>query len=127
MRLAAEPGTSNYGRLSVFCQLCFMMDILALVPKEAFEPVPKVDSCIISLQKTGFSPDARTDGIIGALFSHRKKSVKNAVVDARRHLFGSDDRKQASEVAQSLKYADRKVFTLSPAEALEIAGIIVKM
>ena len=120
-RMAASPGVSNYGRLSVSCQLAFRMEILAFVGREAFSPKPKVDSCIISLEKTGFSLDGKSERVIGALFSHRKKSVKNAAVDARVELFGSPDKAEAAKIAQKLKYALRKVFTLSPSEALEVA------
>jgi hypothetical protein len=48
--------------------------------------------------------------------------VKNAVVDARRELFASTDKRRAAAVAQTLKYQARKVFTLSPSEVLEVAG-----
>ncbi len=124
-RLVAPPGSHNYGRLSVFAQLCFRVEMLALVEKSAFDPQPHVDSCIISLVKTGFSLDRGTEQVIGALFSHKKKSVKNAVVDARHSLFGSHDKHSAEAVAQTLKYSGRKVFSLSPLEVLEIAGQLV--
>ncbi|MFA6490010.1 MAG: 16S rRNA (adenine(1518)-N(6)/adenine(1519)-N(6))-dimethyltransferase RsmA [Candidatus Micrarchaeia archaeon] len=121
LRMAAEPGTHNYGRLSVFSQLVFKLEVLALVPKEAFTPKPKVDSCVISLELTGAKLAQKHEKVIGAIFSHRKKSLKNAVVDARQELFGSSDKDAAHAVAQKLKYAERKVFTLTPAEALEVA------
>lgn len=121
LRMAALPGSSNYGRLSIFSQLAFKLEVLALVPKEAFTPKPQVDSCVISLEPTGAKIDANHERVIGAVFSHRKKSLKNAVVDARHELFGSNDKDAAHAVAQKLKYAERKVFTLTPAEALEVA------
>jgi 16S rRNA (adenine1518-N6/adenine1519-N6)-dimethyltransferase len=120
-RMAAEAGSSQYGRLSVFSQLCFNVEVLALVERSAFSPQPKVDSCIISLERTGFSMGACEEKAVGALFSHKKKSVRNAAVDARRELFGSSDKHHAAKAAQTLKYAERKVFTLAPSEALEAA------
>ncbi len=124
-RMLAEAGTSNYGRLSVSSQLLFKTEVLALVERKAFSPVPKVDSCIISLEKTGASISERQERTIGAFFSHRKKSLKNAVVDARRELFGSDDKPRAASLAQKLKYAERKVFSLSAEEALESANELI--
>jgi len=121
LRMAAPAGSGNYGRLSVFSQLCFTVEVLAVVPKEAFAPMPKVDSCVISLEPTGLRLDAGHERAIGAIFSHRKKSLRNAIVDARQELFGSPDKKAASAVAQKLKYAERKVFSLTPAEAFEVA------
>ena len=124
-RLVAKQGTRNYGRLSVFAQLCFRTELLALVGRGAFVPAPRVDSCIISLQKTGFSLGSKAERAIGALFSHKKKSLRNAVVDARAGLFGSTDKASAYRVAQTLKYAGRKVFSLSPQEILETANQLV--
>ena len=120
-RIVAEPGSRQYGRLSVFAQLCFKPEMLALVERTAFSPAPKVDSCIISLEKTGFVMGACEEKAIGSLFSHKKKSLKNAVVDARRALFGSDDKPLAAKFAQTLKNSERKVFSLAPSEALEAA------
>ena len=119
-RMMAEPGSSEYGRLSVFAQLTYATETLALVERTAFLPVPKVDSCIISLVKTGFLMTGCEEKAVGALFSHKKKCLKNAVVDARQDLFGSRDKKAAARIAQTLKYSGRKVFSLAPPEALEV-------
>ena len=120
-RMMAEPGGREYGRLSVFSQLTFRTEMLALVERTAFTPAPKVDSCMISLEKTGFCLGKCEEKAIGAIFSHKKKSLRNAVIDARMALFGSDDKKDAARRAQTLKYPGRKVFSLEPREALEIA------
>ena len=125
-RMVAAPGSREYGRLSVTCQVLFETEVLALVPKEAFSPKPKVDSCIISIRKTGAKLSEREENVIGALFSHKKKSVKNAVVDARRQLFGTDDKARAYEAAHRLKYAGRKVFSLAPSEAQCVARELEK-
>ena len=117
-RMAAASGSANYGRLSVSCQLAFEVEIRAEVGRAAFSPSPKVDSSIILLRRTGFLPTAKEERAIAAIFSHRKKSLKNAVVDGRMQLFSSSDRAPALRAAQTLKYAGRKVFTLSPTEAL---------
>ena len=120
-RMMAEPGGREYGRLSVFSQLTFRTEMLALVERTAFSPAPKVDSCIISLEKTGFCLCRCEEAAIGAIFSHKKKSLRNAVIDARMSLFGSDSKKGAAGYAQTLKYSGRKVFSLKPGEALEVA------
>ena len=120
-RMMAEPGSHEYGRLSVFSQLTFKTETLALVERTAFSPAPKVDSCIVSIERTGFLLSKCEEKAIGALFSHKKKAVKNAVVDAREELFGDKDKKSAAKTAQTLKYNERKVFSLAPFEALEVA------
>ena len=120
-RMMAEPGSPEYGRLSVFSQLTFSTETLALVERTAFLPVPKVDSCLVSIVRTGFLMTGCEEKAVGAIFSHKKKALKNAVVDARQSLFGSSDKKAASAIAQTLKYKERKVFSLAPSEALEVA------
>ena len=120
-RMMAEPGSPEYGRLSVFAQLTFTSETLALVERTAFLPVPKVDSCLVSIVRTGFRMTECEESAVGAIFSHKKKSLKNAVVDARQALFGSGDKKAAGLFAQTLKYTERKVFSLSPFEALDVA------
>jgi len=124
-RMVAQPGTRNYGRLSVSCQLVFETKLLLAVGREAFTPSPKVDSCVVSIRKTGFTINEKQEKAIAAIFSHRKKSLKNAVVDARRSLFGSDSKQKAATLAQTLKYAERKVFSLSPKEVLEATEKLV--
>jgi ribosomal RNA small subunit methyltransferase A len=124
-RMVAPPGTGGYGRLSVSCQLSFRAKIICGVGREAFSPMPRVDSCIISLSKTGFAASEGQQKAIAAIFSHRKKSLKNAVVDGRMQLFGCSDKAFALQAAQTLKYKERKVFTLSPKEVLESVGQLV--
>jgi 16S rRNA (adenine1518-N6/adenine1519-N6)-dimethyltransferase len=48
-RIAAQPRTKAYGRLSVLCQVTCDCKILFGVPASAFVPPPKVDSAIIRL------------------------------------------------------------------------------
>ena len=47
MRMVAEPGTEEYGRLSVMLQYRFRMGRLFDVPPGAFRPAPKVMSSIV--------------------------------------------------------------------------------
>jgi 16S rRNA (adenine1518-N6/adenine1519-N6)-dimethyltransferase len=49
-RLAAQPGTKDYGRLTVMVQYHCEVEFLFEVPPEAFHPKPKVDSAIVVLR-----------------------------------------------------------------------------
>lgn len=83
-RLCAEPGTKDYGILSVFCQLWYDIDTVAKVPPGAFNPPPKVDSIVLS-----FTPlDApRVDPgdeqffrrVVKAAFTQRRKTLRNSL------------------------------------------------
>ena len=48
-RMVAEPGSKAYGRLSVMLQWRYQMALLFVVPPEAFDPPPKVDSAIVRM------------------------------------------------------------------------------
>lgn len=124
-RLTAMPGENNYGRLTVSCRLIFDINLLAMIDRSAFYPVPKVDSALIKLEKTGFVINDKIEKNIGALFSHRKKSVANSIFDSRQAIFGTNDKKFAKEACKKVKYSTRKVLTLSPFEALEVAKQLV--
>jgi 16S rRNA (adenine1518-N6/adenine1519-N6)-dimethyltransferase len=53
LRLAAVPGTSDYGYLSVMTQYFSRPDIAMEVPREAFTPPPEVESALVTLRFPG--------------------------------------------------------------------------
>lgn len=86
-RMAAAPASKEYGRLSVMTQYFCEVEALFLVPPEAFSPIPKVDSMVVSLRpwKTSpypaLSPEAfaRFSEIVRLAFNQRRKTLKNAL------------------------------------------------
>ena len=60
-RLAAQPGTKDYGSLSVAVQYEMDAKIAFIVPKTVFMPQPKVDSAIIALNRKDEKPDVPVD------------------------------------------------------------------
>jgi len=53
LRLAAEPGTSDYGYLSVLTQYFSRPEIAMEIPREAFTPPPEVESALVTLRFPG--------------------------------------------------------------------------
>jgi 16S rRNA (adenine1518-N6/adenine1519-N6)-dimethyltransferase len=83
-RLAAAAGTADYSRLSVMAQLHFRVTPLFLVPPEAFNPRPKVESAIVKLVPHSEPPvqiDDRQvfDRLISQAFSQRRKTIRNVL------------------------------------------------
>ncbi len=81
-RLAAEPNTKNYGRLSVmlqtYCEINYLFDIDA----SAFEPIPKVTSSFVNIKPTDEKSKNIKDpecfsSLVLACFSHRRKTLAN--------------------------------------------------
>ncbi|MFO1397576.1 MAG: 16S rRNA (adenine(1518)-N(6)/adenine(1519)-N(6))-dimethyltransferase RsmA [Burkholderiales bacterium] len=83
-RMAAEPGSADFGRLSVMLQVKFAVTRLFLVPPGAFRPAPKVDSAIARLVPLGArKPAVRDEALFGrivaAAFAQRRKTLRNAL------------------------------------------------
>jgi 16S rRNA (adenine1518-N6/adenine1519-N6)-dimethyltransferase len=83
-RMAAAPGASEYGRLSVMLQYRFEMEKVLDVPPEAFRPAPKVDSAVIRMApRTGTWRRAADEKLLSATvalaFSQRRKTLRNTL------------------------------------------------
>ena len=81
-RMVAEPGTNDFGRLSVMLQYRFVMDWLIDVPPESFEPAPKVDSAVVRLiprpaTELTVKDEAKFSAIVAAAFGQRRKMLRN--------------------------------------------------
>jgi 16S rRNA (adenine1518-N6/adenine1519-N6)-dimethyltransferase len=83
-RMAAEPGSKVYGRLSVMLQLACRVEPLFTVPPGAFRPPPKVDSAVVRL--VPLPPHERHDAdpqrlfaIVKAAFAQRRKTLSNGL------------------------------------------------
>ncbi len=83
-RLAATPGTKNYGRLAVMSQYYCDVQCLFEVPPEAFNPKPKVQSAIVRLTPHGQLPypanSVKTlQTILRTAFNQRRKTLRNSL------------------------------------------------
>lgn len=81
-RLAAEPGSTDWGRLSVMAQYYCHVDQLFIVPPEAFVPRPKVDSAIVRLTPHDRLPHTADDPallfeLVKLAFGQRRKTLRN--------------------------------------------------
>ena len=83
-RLTAEPGSKDYGRLSVMVQYHCQADYLFFVPPGAFSPPPRVDSAVVRLTPYTALPCPADDPawlarIVTQAFSQRRKAVRNSL------------------------------------------------
>ncbi len=86
-RMAAAPGSSQYGRLGIMTQYYCRVQPLFLVDPAAFDPVPKVESAIVRLMPHDTLPypvDSveRLQGIVKHAFTKRRKTLRNALAGA---------------------------------------------
>jgi 16S rRNA (adenine1518-N6/adenine1519-N6)-dimethyltransferase len=122
-RMVAEPGSRNYSRLSVMMHLCADVEFLFNVPKESFFPQPKVSSAVIKLRPNAASVDPFFMKTSRALFQHKRKTVKNSLLDSF-HELADLDKKSAKTVVSKLNpdLLVRRVVSLEPGEVMEISN-----
>jgi 16S rRNA (adenine1518-N6/adenine1519-N6)-dimethyltransferase len=83
-RMIAIPSSPEYGRLSVMLQYYFAMEHLVDVPKESFEPEPKVESSFVRLIPYEQYPFIANNieqfaRIVKEAFSQRRKTIRNTL------------------------------------------------
>jgi 16S rRNA (adenine1518-N6/adenine1519-N6)-dimethyltransferase len=124
-RMAAEPGTSEYGRLSVGAQHYADVEVVEPVPKEAFDPAPAVESAVV--RTTPRAPDYAVDDeaffldFVKALFTQRRKTVRNAIRNTT-HISGVADGSAVVERAPEALLAKRPG-DLRPGEFAELTTL----
>ena len=89
-RMLARPGTSEYGVLSVYTALHADAARLLTLPPGAFRPPPLVTSSVIGLRfrppPVDIGPPDVFDAIVRGTFSHRRKTLLNALRPAADRL-----------------------------------------
>lgn len=85
-RMVAEPGSNDYGRLSVMLQYFFDMEMLLEVPPESFDPAPKVDSAVVRMipvpGRIGLADDfEHFSRLVRQAFHQRRKTIRNNLKD----------------------------------------------
>jgi 16S rRNA (adenine1518-N6/adenine1519-N6)-dimethyltransferase len=83
-RMVAQPGTKDYGRLTVMLAAAAEVEGLFDVGPGAFQPRPKVWSAIVRLRPTqtprfDIGGDGALRTLVTAAFSHRRKTLRNSL------------------------------------------------
>lgn len=82
-RLVAEPGSGNYGRLSVLTQYRAQARMLFAVPPGVFTPPPKVSSALVEILPKAAPQDAvpvtLLSEVTAAAFGQRRKMLRSSL------------------------------------------------
>jgi 16S rRNA (adenine1518-N6/adenine1519-N6)-dimethyltransferase len=81
-RLVAEPGTREYGALTVFTHAVFTVETLLRLPPGAFHPMPKVHSAVVQLLPRAHLLAEETPAfqrVVRAAFQGRRKTLRNSL------------------------------------------------
>lgn len=83
-RMVAEPGTADFGRMSVMLQYRFYLEWLIDVPPVSFDPPPKVQSAVVRLIPKPVSEltakyQEKLSQVVLTAFSQRRKMLRNTM------------------------------------------------
>ncbi len=79
-RLAAKPGSGAYGVPSVIAQLACEVQVLRVVPRTVFHPVPNVDSVLVELRRKAPAAGVSLRRLVNGAFAHRRKTLAGSLV-----------------------------------------------
>jgi 16S rRNA (adenine1518-N6/adenine1519-N6)-dimethyltransferase len=103
-RMAAGPGTKDYGRLSVMLQWRYDIESVLDVGPECFDPPPRVDSAIVRMLPLPHAPGvapALLGELVRVAFSQRRKLLRHTLgrwLDERGFAGAFDVQRRAEEV-----------------------------
>lgn len=83
-RFCAVPNSKEYGAITISINYYTKPEIIIDVPKDNFEPMPEVDSCVIKLDVRDVPPvELKNEkdffNLIKAGFSQRRKTINNSL------------------------------------------------
>ena len=129
-RMNGEVGSKNYSRLSAILYFKCNVEKLTDVSSESFIPKPKIDSTVVRLtpkENKISDTDFKTySNFTKALFQHRNKKIRNALIDSR-HVISDIDKKVLRQRLNDVEseeineYLSQRVVALTPEEILKLS------
>ena len=124
-RVLGRPGSRDYGPLAVATRMAARAERVLALPPGAFRPPPRVRSAVVVLR---FRPSPVPVGdrrlferLVRSLFSHRRKTVLNALGPLARGLSPCPPRELLARVGIA---PDRRPATLELAELAKLADAL---
>ena len=134
-RMNGKVGTKQYSRLSAMLYFKADVKFLTKVSPESFIPSPKVDSAVVELKpkKEKINEDNYKvySKVVKALFQHRNKKARNALIDSR-HIIGFKDKKELKSILNNTEDENPKIkelllertINLSPESIMELSILL---
>jgi 16S rRNA (adenine1518-N6/adenine1519-N6)-dimethyltransferase len=126
-RLTAQPGSRDFGVLSILMQLSATVERVLALPAGAFRPVPKVQSALVRLHFHPPQPapcdKAVLAPLVAAIFTRRRKTLENALL-AYPALATAGRERIAAVLARAGLDGKRRPETLSLADFVRLADAV---
>jgi 16S rRNA (adenine1518-N6/adenine1519-N6)-dimethyltransferase len=116
-RFFAQPGTKEYGAISVLVQLAAVRTGFHPVSRTVFRPQPNVDSALVAFRRTDLPADyGRVKAVVTAAFAHRRKTLPNSLA-----LAGLASREEAGAALAVIGHPlETRAEALAPEEFLTL-------
>jgi 16S rRNA (adenine1518-N6/adenine1519-N6)-dimethyltransferase len=120
-RFFAQPGTKEYGAVSVLVQLAVERTGFHSVSRTVFRPQPNVDSALVAFRRKELPADyARLKEVVSAAFAHRRKTLPNSLV-----LAGLATRDEAGRALAAIGHRpETRAEALAPAEFVGLTAAL---
>jgi 16S rRNA (adenine1518-N6/adenine1519-N6)-dimethyltransferase len=115
-RLLAEPGSAEYGRLTIMARRKLNVEKVRDISRTAFSPRPKVDSTLLMFTpKKGLSEidEMLFEEMVRGLFTQRRRVLKGALIHFLALKYG---RERGRELVGRMTVPDARVYQLSIAQ-----------
>jgi 16S rRNA (adenine1518-N6/adenine1519-N6)-dimethyltransferase len=112
-RFFAEPGTKEYGAVSVLVQLAAERTGFHPVSRTVFRPQPNVDSALVAFRRAELPEGyGRVKEVVAAAFAHRRKTLPNSLA-----LAGAATREEAVDALDAIgRLPGARAEALAPGE-----------
>jgi 16S rRNA (adenine1518-N6/adenine1519-N6)-dimethyltransferase len=128
-RMAADPGTDDYGRLSVTAGHYADVEVVEPVPPTAFSPPPAVDSAVVRTTprdpEYAVPDDELFMDFVRGVFTQRRKTMRNAVRNTP-HITGLGDPDAVVDAAAETLMSKR-AGNVTPAEFAKLTRIAAEV
>lgn len=125
-RMIARKGSKEYSRLSVNVYYKAECELVQVVSKDCFYPIPKIDSAMVMLEPREAPFHVKSEPfffkVVETLFKHRRKKIKNSLLSSWSSL--SDSKEDFESLLETLEWKDKRVEELSPEEIGELSNVL---
>ena len=115
-RLLADPGTREYGRLTVSVRRRLKIEKIREISRTAFQPRPKVDSVLLRMNiHRSFRQlnEPLFEEVVRGVFTQRRRVIRGALLHFLTKRLG---RESATKIMSEIAVPDARVFQLSIAQ-----------
>jgi len=119
-RLLGEPGTAEYGRLSIAAQRYLRIRPIMIIPATAFRPRPKVDSILLRISPNDVNTavnEALFEELVRGLFNQRRRVVRSSF---QHYLSKKIGREKARTSLEAMTLPEKRVYQLTISDLEEL-------